>query len=142
MKKGILSGLAAISLLLPSYGVNGADSREHVIQKGDTFYSLARDSGSSLEEVIAANPGVDPKRLQIGQKIKIPGEIKPMQDSGNYVTSPNNLSVQLTSQQGNAIKERGYNTERTEENGESSLAIIDAPSPNIGWGEKGEILKE
>ncbi|RBP44092.1 LysM peptidoglycan-binding domain-containing protein [Garciella nitratireducens] len=44
----------------------------YTIQAGDTFYSLAKRYHVSLEELLAANPGVDPNNLQIGQKICIP----------------------------------------------------------------------
>ncbi|SDL03728.1 LysM peptidoglycan-binding domain-containing protein [Natronincola ferrireducens] len=44
----------------------------YVIRAGDTFYSIARRYNVSLDALIAANPGVDPDRLQIGQVICIP----------------------------------------------------------------------
>ena len=44
----------------------------HAIQPGDNFSKLAIRYGSTVAEFIAANPGVDPRRLQIGQKVKIP----------------------------------------------------------------------
>ncbi|MFY9134831.1 MAG: LysM peptidoglycan-binding domain-containing protein [Bacillota bacterium] len=42
------------------------------IRAGDTFYALARRYGTTVEAITAANPGVDPRRLQIGQLICIP----------------------------------------------------------------------
>jgi len=47
----------------------------YVIRAGDTFFSLARRFGISVEALIAANPGVDPNNLQIGQTICIPAPI-------------------------------------------------------------------
>lgn len=44
----------------------------HAIQPGDNFSKLAVRYGSTVAEFMAANPGVDPRRLQIGQKVKIP----------------------------------------------------------------------
>jgi LysM repeat protein len=43
------------------------------IQSGDTFYGLANRYGLPVQEIMAANPGVDPNNLQIGQEICIPG---------------------------------------------------------------------
>lgn len=42
------------------------------IVAGDTYYSLARRFNTTVEALIAANPGVDPNRLMIGQIICIP----------------------------------------------------------------------
>lgn len=44
----------------------------YVIQAGDTFYSIARRFNIALDDLLAANPGVDPRRLQIGQWIVLP----------------------------------------------------------------------
>ncbi|HHW70257.1 MAG TPA: LysM peptidoglycan-binding domain-containing protein [Clostridiales bacterium] len=44
----------------------------YVIKAGDTFYKLASRFGTTVEAIMKANPGVDPKNLQIGQRICIP----------------------------------------------------------------------
>jgi LysM repeat protein len=44
------------------------------IQEGDTFWSLAKGiEGVSADDIVKANPSVDPGKLQIGQVINIPG---------------------------------------------------------------------
>lgn len=45
---------------------------EYTIAQGDTFSTIAAKFRVTTRAIIDANPGVDPKRLQIGQKIKIP----------------------------------------------------------------------
>lgn len=42
------------------------------IQSGDTLSAIASRFGVSLSDLMNANPGVNPNRLQIGQKIVIP----------------------------------------------------------------------
>jgi LysM repeat protein len=42
------------------------------IQSGDNFARIAAQKNVGLQALIDANPGVDPRRLQIGQQIKIP----------------------------------------------------------------------
>lgn len=42
------------------------------IQAGDTFFSIARRFNTTVEALIAANPGVNPDRLMIGQIICLP----------------------------------------------------------------------
>ncbi len=44
----------------------------YIIKSGDTFYKLALTYGIPLADIIAANPGVDPYRLSIGQQILLP----------------------------------------------------------------------
>ncbi len=46
--------------------------RLYTIQAGDTFISLARRFGYTLDALIAANPQVNPSNLQIGQQICLP----------------------------------------------------------------------
>src|ERR1041384_7847561 len=50
--------------------VTGA--QEYVIQKGDTFDALHKKFNVSVKAIQAANPTVNPSKLQIGQKIVTP----------------------------------------------------------------------
>lgn len=45
---------------------------EHRIARGETLTHVAGRYGVSLRELRAANPGVDPRRLQIGQWVVVP----------------------------------------------------------------------
>jgi g-D-glutamyl-meso-diaminopimelate peptidase len=45
---------------------------DYTILPGDTLYGLALKYGTSVEKIIAANPGIDPLNLQVGQNVKIP----------------------------------------------------------------------
>jgi len=55
----------------------GGEEHEYVIQPGDvTLRKIAKkELGSSKywTRIAAANPGIDPKHLRVGQKLKIPG---------------------------------------------------------------------
>lgn len=44
----------------------------HVIRSGDTLSKIAKEYGVTLSELQRANPTVNPRSLQIGQKIVIP----------------------------------------------------------------------
>lgn len=46
--------------------------RTYTIRPGDTFFGLARRFGITVRDLMAANPGVDPHNLQVGQQICIP----------------------------------------------------------------------
>jgi LysM repeat protein len=45
----------------------------HTIQKDETLLAIAARYGISLETLLAANPGINPRLLSIGQTIIIPG---------------------------------------------------------------------
>ncbi len=45
---------------------------EYVIASGDTLGAIAKKNGLALKVLMDANAGVNPKKLQIGQKIQIP----------------------------------------------------------------------
>ena len=47
---------------------------EYVVAKGDTFTSIARKHGVTVQAVIKANPAVDPARMAIGQVLVIPAK--------------------------------------------------------------------
>lgn len=45
----------------------------YAVQAGDTFYNIALKFNIGLPSLLAANPGVDPTNLRIGQQLRIPG---------------------------------------------------------------------
>lgn len=57
----------------------GTDSgaREYVVAKGDSFFSIGKKLGVPMSAIAKANPGVDPARLKIGQKLKVPTSAAP-----------------------------------------------------------------
>jgi serine-type D-Ala-D-Ala carboxypeptidase/endopeptidase (penicillin-binding protein 4) len=49
-----------------------ADVQVHVVKSGENFSTIARTYDVSVNALIDANPSVNPRRLQIGQRIRIP----------------------------------------------------------------------
>jgi tetratricopeptide (TPR) repeat protein len=47
-------------------------SRQHVVTKGETIYSIAAQHGLHQNAVLAANPGVDPHRIKVGDRLNLP----------------------------------------------------------------------
>lgn len=45
---------------------------EHKIERGESFATVAKKYGVSVDAIVKANPNVNPRRLQIGQVIKVP----------------------------------------------------------------------
>lgn len=52
--------------------MGGDKGGSYTIKSGDTLGRIAAAHNLSLSELLAANPGVDPRRLRIGQQITIP----------------------------------------------------------------------
>jgi LysM repeat protein len=50
-----------------------AEPGTYVVKSGDTGVKIARDNNVSLTALMAANPDVNWNRLNVGQKINIPG---------------------------------------------------------------------
>jgi LysM repeat protein len=59
------------SVGLESSAASG-DAATHKIESGDTYQKLSVRYKVSVNDLIDANPGVDPRRLKIGQPIVIP----------------------------------------------------------------------
>jgi LysM repeat protein len=49
-----------------------AAAAEYVVVKGDTLAKIAKKNGVTLKALKAANPGVDPTKLKVGQKLSVP----------------------------------------------------------------------
>ena len=65
----------------------------HKIKKGDTFFSLAKDYKTTVTAIEKANPKVNPKNLQIGQTIKIPGKTYKIQKGDTFYSLASHYNV-------------------------------------------------
>ncbi len=77
MLKRISSLLFLLLLFYPHPIVKAQDSPPsgpiYLIQSGDTFYSVAVMFGVTVDDIVKANPSVDPNMLSIGAPLVIPG---------------------------------------------------------------------
>lgn len=66
------------------------ESIQYQIESGDTLFSLANQYGSTVDEILADNPGLEPTSLQVGQIIIIP-QTRPVQpiSATPAVSNPN-----------------------------------------------------
>jgi len=71
----------------PANDVAAPAVTEHTIVKGDYYSTLATKYGVTVKAIQAANPGKDPSRLQIGDKIKIPAKTAAPASTGTTATA-------------------------------------------------------
>jgi len=73
----------AMLLGITVLGLYGQE-RVHTVQRGETFYSIARTLGINVEDLMRFNGITDPTKLQAGQRLRIPGS--DTADSGGFIT--------------------------------------------------------
>lgn len=75
MRKRFFIALLLLTLTLPIKPAFAQDPAGpvYIVQPGDSLYSIAARFSISLDELLAANSGVDPNTLQVGQQLIIPG---------------------------------------------------------------------
>lgn len=56
---------------------SSAGGNSHSVKSGETLYSISRSSGVSVSRLTALNPGLDPSKLKIGQRIRTGGAPAP-----------------------------------------------------------------
>ncbi|MDR0452639.1 MAG: LysM peptidoglycan-binding domain-containing protein [Treponema sp.] len=59
-----------------------AQEKVHVIQRGETIYSIARSYGANIQDILSLNGIQDPRKVQAGQRIRIPGGVVPPDGPG------------------------------------------------------------
>jgi murein DD-endopeptidase MepM/ murein hydrolase activator NlpD len=69
---GFFTGLWIFSLAVLPVKL-GAEEKVHVVQQGETLYSISRSYGVDVSELMKFNGISDPVKLQAGGRIKIPG---------------------------------------------------------------------
>jgi len=56
----------------PTTASTGSATRTHTVKAGDTLTSIAGRYGVKLDALTASNPGIDPRKMRIGQILTIP----------------------------------------------------------------------
>lgn len=51
---------------------SGGATNKYTIKNGDTFYALEKANGWPTNTLVSLNPGIDPRKLKIGQDIIVP----------------------------------------------------------------------
>src|SRR4051812_7401692 len=62
----------------------------HTIAPGETLGQLAQQAGIPVQDILDANPGIDPTKLRPGQQVKVPAKTKLPSNNPNF-----NLDAEL-----------------------------------------------
>ncbi len=124
-------------LTIPTGGtVSQKGEKVHVVQSGDTLYSLARYHGTTVEDIVQDNNLPDPNYIRVGQVLIIPTD----GEETGPLPAPSNLGVKAISQSqinlswtDNSSNEDGFKIERSPD-GTSMWIQIDTIGTGAGVG--------
>ena len=114
---------------------------DYVVKSGDTFSSIATRNNTTVKAIEAANPGVDSRRLKIGQKLVLPapgtGAVAPtpsaVVDSNVYVVKSGDTLSRIATAHKTTVKElkaiNGLTTDRINVGQKLKLPPPPAPAP-------------
>jgi LysM repeat protein len=96
--------------------VPAGTAKEYTIVKGDYFEKIAKANGVTIAAIEKANPGVDPKKLKLGQKIQIPAAVPkavptsaapdtaPAEVGGAYAVKSGDTLTKIATANGTTVK--------------------------------------
>jgi len=61
----------------PAPAAASAAAAEYVVKPGDTLFLISKRTNYRQSAILAANPGLKPDRIRVGQKLKLPGAAAP-----------------------------------------------------------------
>ena len=64
--------LVALGIFFSLAPLGAQPPATHTVQSGETVYAIAKKHGVSTEEILKANPGLNPARIHAGDKIRLP----------------------------------------------------------------------
>lgn len=101
--RNIISSVAGLSYLLVSVGAIAKDcGDEYEIKKGDTLWRISKVCNVAIQGIYNYNNGINPRKLQIGQKIKLNANSN---SENNYkINKTNYLNMDVNINDSNEVK--------------------------------------
>jgi murein DD-endopeptidase MepM/ murein hydrolase activator NlpD len=72
----------------------------HVVQRGETIFSIARRYGTTVDAITHANGIADPRQVYVGQQLLIPGELGPVETWSAHVVRPGETLAAISARHG------------------------------------------
>lgn len=70
-----ISDTQTVAYNAPAPSAPVASQKTYTVKKGDTLFAIAKNNygtGRDWQKIVAANPGLEPSKLKVGQQIVIP----------------------------------------------------------------------
>lgn len=64
------------------------ETKSYTVVNNDSFYKIAKANGVSLSALVKANPGVDSRKLKVGQTLQIPAPVAKSEVGGTVSATP------------------------------------------------------
>ena len=72
--------------------VSEPEMKEYTVVRGDSFYKIAKDHNTTIKALTEANPNIEPAKLQVGAKIKVPVGAPAGSSSSSAASTPGSTS--------------------------------------------------
>lgn len=107
-----------------------ATGKEYKVVKGDILAKIAKANGVTLKALEAANPGVEPTKLKVGQKITIPAGGSAAPTATGTSASPETTGGTGATAETYTVKSKDTFSKIAKANG-VSLKALEAANPNV-----------
>lgn len=77
----------------------------HIVQQGETLYSIARRYGVPMQDIMAANGITNPDRIRAGQELRIPGLAQPTPTPRTHVVQQGETLLAIALRYGVTMQE-------------------------------------
>lgn len=74
-KKPVAAPASVAPAAAPTISTTPAATTVHVVKKGEFLSGISKKYNVKMSAIVAANPGINPDRIRIGQKLAIPGSV-------------------------------------------------------------------
>ena len=113
MKKFLMFAIAAVIS-------NTSFAASYVIQPGDTLLGVAYNYGVSYNELMKANPSIDPENIKYGFRIEIPER--------KAVTTPSRTVIRIENPVPKHISRQPQPTQHTTPTGLTTITVVEEDS--------------
>lgn len=123
----LLSGLVLLS------ASSLAEAATHVVKAGDNMFRISLRYGISLSQLQAANPGVHPQSLRVGQKLTIPANAKNVAAAESVEEAPEPSSptpTRISDDQAYTVQ-AGDNLSKIARMHGTTVSALQAANPNL-----------
>lgn len=133
----VVSSNAAPEFATTNTAPSSASGTNYIIAQGDTFAKIARTLHTTVRALVDANPGIEPTKLHVGQKINLPLTTGP----APALTAETNAVTDLTKDQIYLVKPGDYLLRIARHFGTTTSAIREANGLKIDMLKVGQKLK-